>query len=836
MSKKIISKIESSKFFDAEWYLDRYPDVRMSGIDPAKHYFKYGGVLRRDPGPNFSSGFYYDMNHGLERKGTNPLTHFLTRKTLTPVDEKKVMWAAAKLAERGDSDKAILKAMENLSKKKHDVINILKANNSLEESSEEKWLFYLNEYLESLGSAPIELKVSSGDLLDRLAVSDLTTIESGPMVSILMAAWNSEKTIRSAAESILNQTWGNLELIIVDDASDDATWDILLSLSKSDSRVKILKNKKNVGPYVSKNIALAYSKGSYITGQDSDDWSHPERIEKQTLYLESTKQAACLSGMLRVQHDGKIVSINKVGPNTKDGVCRAAFISMMACKQFILDRVGFWDNVRFGGDSELIKRIEKITGRDIKKLHTVTMLCLDNPSGLTNHPVFGHSQESGVSNIRIKYRDSFNKWHKKLNGEISRLELVHDPRKFPVPDEATNKIDVVNEVILEHEIKSGPLYNKHINVDVCVITNLRFPGGNASSTLDEINYLSSLGLSVSLIHCPVDTNLGKKISERYSSRREIITNWSAVGAINCKYLIVRHPAVVSSCSFSRLKEKIFSKKSFFVVNNSMYRPNGDAVYDINDYIGEVISLNSSETYICPISPVIRKEIEPALNNKKLSHVLSNSNWSPTFNLKDYDLQPKEIMSIPFSIGRHGRDGEEKWLEDAEKLLLVYPSSKSDFSISILGGASNAEKILGYLPGNWGVKTFGSISPIEYLSDLDVFVYFPNTGLSEAFGRTIVEAMFAGVPCVLPKKFKDVFGELAIYCEPEDVSYVINRLSQKNTERVKYLLEVKRIALDFYSSSITSERLGLNVAIKEEDDFIRTISEDSLSFKSWIECK
>lgn len=835
MPIKYIAKIKASKLFDEQWYLDRYPDVHMSGIEPARHYFKYGGILRRDPGPDFSSSFYYDMNHGLERKGTNPLTHYLTRKAPTPVDEKKVMWAAARLAERGQIDKAIELAEEKLSSNKRDVVNILKANKALEEGSEEDWLYFLNEYLVSIQTAPLKLKAESGTLFDRLLVPGLSATEEGPMVSILMAAWNSEKTIRSAAESILKQTWRNLELIIVDDASDDATWDILQDIAASDPRVKVFRNIKNVGPYISKNIALAYSKGDYITGQDSDDWSHPQRIEKQALYLEATKQVACLSGMLRVRYDGKVVSVNKIGPNTRDGVCRAAFISMMACKQFIQDRIGFWDNVRFGGDSELIKRIEKITGRDVKKLHTVTMLCLDNPSGLTNHPIFGHSQKTGVSEIRVSYKNSFTKWHQDINFESSRLDLLHHPRKFPAPVEATNDVGVVDEVIKAHELIHGSISCKEIKTDVCIVTNLRFPGGNASSTLDEVNYLSSLGLSVRLIHCPIDKNLGKRISERYSSKRDVISNWNAVSSIECKYLVVRHPAVVSCSSFKYLKDKINTQKTFFVINNSAYRTNGESVYDIDSYIDDVASFNGEECYICPISTVIRREVESTLKKRNLLHLLSQYDWNPTFNLEDYDLPPKEKMQVPYSIGRYGRDGAEKWIEDPNKLSLVYPGPGSHFEIKILGGASNAEKILGELPSNWHVNPFGSISPIEYLGELDVFVYFPNTNLSEAFGRTIVEAMFAGTPCVLPHKFKDVFGELALYCEPNEVRDVIHRLSEKDNERVQYLVEVKDIALRLYSSSVIPKRFGLEEVARKKSMDNNIITEKSLSFKKWVEC-
>ncbi|KTC93481.1 chromosome segregation protein [Legionella cincinnatiensis] len=66
----------SSVFFDANWYLDYYPDVKASGLDPVMHYVKYGAAEKRDPGPNFSTIFYLEENPEVEKMGVNPLVHF----------------------------------------------------------------------------------------------------------------------------------------------------------------------------------------------------------------------------------------------------------------------------------------------------------------------------------------------------------------------------------------------------------------------------------------------------------------------------------------------------------------------------------------------------------------------------------------------------------------------------------------------------------------------------------------------------------------------------------------------------------------------------------------
>src|SRR5690606_14290896 len=123
----------------------------------------------------------------------------------------------------------------------------------------------------------------------------------------------------------------------------------------------------------------------------------------------------------------------------------------------------------------------------------------------------------------------------------------------------------------------------------------------------------------------------------------------------------------------------------------------------------------------------------------------------TFDLDLYRADPKPSIEPPYCIGRHGRDGPEKWLSDVERLRQAYPAT-AEFRVRILGGAKKAQEIMGRLPDNWEVIDFGAIEPRAYLRDLDVFVYFPDDKLAEGFGRTVVEAMIAGVPVVLPPRF------------------------------------------------------------------------------------
>lgn len=105
------------------------------------------------------------------------------------------------------------------------------------------------------------------------------------LVSIIMPVYNGEKYLRSAIDSILSQTYTDFEFIIVNDGSIDKSEEIIKSYS--DSRIRYIKNEKNIGLDTTLNNSFKIAKGEYIARMDCDDLSHPTRIEKQVRFLVS---------------------------------------------------------------------------------------------------------------------------------------------------------------------------------------------------------------------------------------------------------------------------------------------------------------------------------------------------------------------------------------------------------------------------------------------------------------------------------------------------------------------------------------------------------------------
>lgn len=105
-----------------------------------------------------------------------------------------------------------------------------------------------------------------------------------PEVSVIMPVYNMESYLEEAVDSILRQSFKNFELIVVDDASTDRSWDVLCTYY--DSRLVCLRNIDNIGNYPSRNKGMRVAKGKYICVMDADDIAFPDRIEKQFEYME----------------------------------------------------------------------------------------------------------------------------------------------------------------------------------------------------------------------------------------------------------------------------------------------------------------------------------------------------------------------------------------------------------------------------------------------------------------------------------------------------------------------------------------------------------------------
>jgi len=228
----------------------------------------------------------------------------------------------------------------------------------------------------------------------------------GPLVTVLMTTFRTGERASVAIESLLNQTYRNLEIIVVDDASQDETPDLVAAWARKDARVRLLRLPTNGGTFLAKNMGLQLAHGEFVTCHDSDDWSPPLKIEQQVRpLLHDSALVATLSYYVRMQDDGMFYA-RPVHP-----LMRLNISSPLFRRDLVLQRMGAWDCVRTGADSEFYARLRLVFGKQaLKRIGKPLMLGAHRMGSLTTAKDTGHSDVS-VSPQRLAYQEAWGAWH-----------------------------------------------------------------------------------------------------------------------------------------------------------------------------------------------------------------------------------------------------------------------------------------------------------------------------------------------------------------------------------------------------------------------------------------
>lgn len=175
------------------------------------------------------------------------------------------------------------------------------------------------------------------------------------LVSVIIPMYNVEKYIDECIKSVINQTYKNLEIILINDGSTDNSYDICKKYSETDARI-ILINKENGGSASAKNFGLKIAKGDYITFVDSDDFIQNDMIEYMLNKIEKTKADIIQCDFISLYKDSKVIS--------KSGITEETISSQMFLKLFLTE----WKNSLFWNKlfkKEVIKGVYFKEGRCI---------------------------------------------------------------------------------------------------------------------------------------------------------------------------------------------------------------------------------------------------------------------------------------------------------------------------------------------------------------------------------------------------------------------------------------------------------------------------------------
>ena len=567
-------------------------------------------------------------------------------------------------------------------------------------------------------------------------------------VSILMPAYNAAATLPVAIESLLNQCWTNLELIVVDDGSKDNTWRIMQSFAAQDQRVIALRHEQNRGAYAARNTALKIASGDFVTVNDADDWSHPQRLALQVLEL------------LDAGHKLNTTRCVRVNPNltvrvaADGGMFIQNYSSLITSRQAVAS-LGGWDELKFGADEELYRRLMLTLGAEPNILHRnvpLSFASTRSQSLTMQRDTGGATAEYGA---RREIKEAFAYWHK-IEMAKQRPDLAMQPgkRRFPVP----------------RICSSGP--GGSLNYDILFVSDLSMPGGVSAEVANMIRAANSQGLRCACFHWPRFDHVGNDVDLKIRHLLHAGAAQSVVSgeSVACQLVIVSHPPILN-----QLPDRVVEVAADSCVIVLDQPPNNCKQGGTADFAIERIARNARTAFrvaptLAPNSPVMRRILQ-----SRSDPDLSQIDWTPLVDMSEFRRKaPSWDNARPPVLGRHCRDAEEKWLSGTQALRQDYCTGTS-LEVSILGGAEFAKRTLKEIPDNWRVLPFDALPPSEFLAEIDFFVHYPSERSATSFERAPVEAMAVGVPVILPHRLEDIFGAAAIYADPPSVLSVIEAL-------------------------------------------------------------
>ena len=456
-------------FFDAIWYLARNPDVAAAGMDPLRHYLRFGRAEGRLPCALVAHGRARDLNLGLAG-----IADLEALRTSDQAPER--VWASIAIARahaRAGDWQGAATAFEGVDLQRDLIAGfaqpdpiLLLIDVQIKTDQLTRAQASLSSARRAFGQSP-DLVLAQANIigartgigpawrrslralfarsgrrapgLSRTGTTPFDRLEAkiwrkrgrhGPKVSVIMPVRDAGGTIDTALGSLRAQSWQTLEILVVDNGSTDDTAQRVRAHMAQDPRIQLIDGADEPGTYSARNLGLAAATGDFITVLDGDDWAHPERIFLQARALGRNPQAqASLSHWARADTGLHFTrwwgEAGLIHPNMSSLMIRAG----------LRDTIGFWDRTRAGADSEYHERLTTLMGGPEAVLEVAPGLPLSfgrvHAGTLTQDPATHIStQHSGA---RRDYLMAARRWHAGLVGAPAPLPQHPLTRPFPVP-------------------------------------------------------------------------------------------------------------------------------------------------------------------------------------------------------------------------------------------------------------------------------------------------------------------------------------------------------------------------------------------------------------------
>lgn len=634
--------------------------------------------------------------------------------------------------------------------------------------STDDWLESFNEPLRRSALGEIQLSTEDGAPFDRVFVErPLGPMPEGPLVSVVMTSYSpDEKAFEVAAKSILEQSWENLELIIVDDATPGGPPEFLDSMQAADDRIRVIKLPENRGTYYARNVGLRAARGKYVTGQDSDDWSHPERLYRQLRAIERDENA---SGVVvtAIRGDDNLFRIVRGVPPE-----RPCEVSLMFPTAVGLSLGGYLES-RKGADSEFRERLELYSGQAVKHLNEPLYLTRLSTGSLSRSDFrrgWSHPNRRAFSNF-------MRHWHKTSKPQ----ELVL------VKDKSTSEA-------IPPKFRSRPFGSREF--DYVFVADWRFDNAIVQGALAEITALQSSGKNVGILQLaglfPGRAHVSQLVPkvQHHINVGDLALVVPDEGA-KIDILIVRSAELLQFAPPDGFKGSV--GQSFIVADKAASDWDGDSpIYHPEYCEAAVVSLFGTEPVWVAQDPAIHRYLYHFGNSirvypKVIPYVLPSHT---------YRQAGKTFKHAPV-IGRHTNNIEREWPSSSEIADVLWPrDSDAEVEVRILGDGRCYQRKYeeAEFPAHWVRFTPGDINQDAFYSGLDYFVFYPDRKNPQEFSYEALIAQSNGCTVLLPPRFGPMHAHHATIAEFYEVP---QRIASGGATRLqvdeinKYLEEYKR---------------------------------------------
>ncbi len=340
--------------------------------------------------------------------------------------------------------------------------------------------------------------------------------------------------------------------------------------------------------------------------------------------------------------------------------------------------------------------------------------------------------------------------------------------------------------------------------DILFVADTRFDGGTSTAIVVEIRAAARAGF-----RCGLMTVKGPLLGLPSPMHPEIralietglVERVDPASPIRAGIVLIHHPTIMSNRPTIPLR--VETRALVVVLHHPMFDRHGNMQYD-----PFIVAKNCWTAFglwpaLAPVSGVVRNSLTRSLPK----HVtVLDEDWMNLIDIDDWPARKTRPVGKPIVIGRHSRPDALKW-PSREDAWLAYPPDGKRYHVRVLGAGDFLQEKYGTLPANWELLPFAWTGIAAFLASLDFYVYYHDEKWSEAFGRTILEALAVGLVVILPPHFETIFGGAAIYATPDQVEAEISRFVSHPAAYESQGRKARSFAVNMCSADVYEGRIG-----------------------------